>query len=316
MYAQDIAVITSKNLAKSGGIQSVTQTLFHDIFPIFFYENGIDDQIFDFRTIVFSGFDHNFVDLARSLKDHHINIAVFWHFSCASEVDPDVGESWRSVVPLLVDRTVDLFITCKAGFDNVVSNLFGIPTFFILNNAVDTSFRTLPKHGLGIYSGSSDYWVKNLRPNLYATLMTGLPVDILPYDDTIRSVVEMLGKTSYVTGITDRLDHSAFLKRMSSCELVSYVTFTEGAPILPLEALNNGVICLTGYNHHYFQSDSRLSSLLMVNRPDDPVTISQAILKALDNKKEILERYQIWKAHYDVEQRTNFDMLLQQLTSL
>lgn len=318
MYPHDIAVVSSKFLAKSAGILSVTKTLFSDRgFPTFFLgeDDSLEERLKDFRTVIFSGYDATFAELTHHLKANGKKVVVFWHFSSASEVDTDIGSAWRSLVPFMQDHQIDLFITCKKGLDNVISSLFHIPAFFILNNATDTSFASLPKQGLGIYSGSSDYWVKNLRPNLYATLMTGLPVDILPYDDTIKSVVESLHKTDCVTGINDRLDHQDFLKRLASRELVSYVTFTEGAPILPLEALNNGVICLTGMNHHYFANDSRLSSLLIVPRPDDPETIYPAILTALDNKQEILERYKLWKAQYDAEQLTNFANLVTCLNS-
>jgi hypothetical protein len=106
------------------------------------------------------------------------------------------------------------------------------------------------------------------------------------------------------------------MKRMASRELVTYCTFTEGAPILPLEALNNGVICLTGNNHHYFEGDERLKELLIVHRPDDPETIYNAIENALNHKEEILERYNVWKSKYDDEQKKNFEQLLNCLSSL
>jgi len=318
MVSHNIAIISSKSLSKSGGILSVTQTLFSSIFPIYYLneETNLEMQLADVRAVVFSGFDQIFVKLARHLKGRGKKIVVIWHFSSASEVDPDIGAAWRALLPLLSEHLIDLFVTCKKDFDIVASNLFRIPTFFLMNNAFETSFADIPKCGLGIYSGSSDYWIKNLRPNLYAALMTGLPVDILPYDSTLQGIVEGLQKTDFVTGISDRVDHDTFMMRLASRELISYVTFSECGPIIPLEALNNGVICLTGNNHHYFEEDSRLKSFLVINRPDDPYAIYQSIVTALENKREIIGRYKIWKFQYDEKQQANFEQFIDLITSL
>lgn len=316
------AIVTSSKLAKSGGIQTITQTLFKDTFPIFFLEKeeNLENRLKEYDVVLFSGFDKNFIELATELRANMTKVVVFWHFSTACEVDTDIGEAWRALLITLSNQGIDLFITCKPGVDKVISNLFGISTFFIMNNALDSSYASEPKEGIGIYSGSSDYWVKNIRPNLYGALMTGDLVDILPYDDTLKSIVEMVGATNRVTGTKERLAHNEFLKRMSSRQLVTYATFTEGAPILPLEALNNGTICLTGNNHHYFEGhpgdDGRLKEFLTVYRPDDPATICNAIQRAMANREYILSEYRKWKAWYDERQKENFNQLIELLNFL
>lgn len=318
MSTKDLAVVTSSTLAKNGGIQTITRSYFSPICPIFDLSSADfnQNQLNNFKTIIFSGFDHTFVQLARHLKSIGTKLAVFWHFSGACEVDSDVGNAWRSLLPFLTDRSIDLFITCKKGFDKVITTLFNIPAFFIMNNVLESSFRDIPKNGLGIYSGSSNYWVKNLYANLYACLMVGLPIDIVPYDETLKSVVHSSNRESLVTGVNNQLPYGDFLKRLSTRKLVSYVSFTECAPIIPLEALNNGVICLTGNNHHYFEEDERLRSMLVVSRPDDPAAIFYAIDYALMHRNEILQRYDMWKTSYDFVQKRNFENLLSLLNSL
>ena len=314
----NIAVVTSRSLAKSGGIQTVTRTLFEGVLPIFFLgeDEDLEKKLESYSTVVFSGFDETFVELNRTLRKHGKKIAMFWHFGAASEVDVDLGRAWRAVVQMNKEGNFDLFITCKYGLEFTASKLFKLPSFLILNNAMEDNYKNINKEGIGIYSGSSDYWVKNLRPNLYAALMTEMHVDIAPYDDTIRGVVKDLGMDTFVTGVNGRVNHDDFLKRMASRELVSYVTFAEGAPIMPLEALNNGVVCLTGDNHHYFREDQRLHDLLVVTRPDDPKAIYDAILRGIANKKEIIQRYSEWKKGYDKLQKENFEQLLKGLTAL
>lgn len=315
----NIAVITSGSFAKSGGIQTVTRTLFEGVMPILYLdkegEENIKNKVKECDSILFSGFDSQTVELTEWAKEKGKKVAVFWHFACASEVDTDLGAAWQSLLSLLCRGKVDLFVTCKYGQSEIIEKLFGVKTFLILNNSLVESYRDEPKNGIGIFSGSSDYWVKNLRPNLYASLMTEKQVDIVPYEDSIRDMVRIMGMENRVTG-ESRLEHSLFLKRMASCELVTYVTFAEGAPILPLEALNNGVICLTGDNHHYFADDQRLRDFLVCTRPDDPYAIYKAIERALANRDEILARYYSWKLRYDEAQKQNFNLFIEVLKNM
>ncbi len=318
MISSDIAVVTNSNMAKNGGIITITYAFFRTLFPIFDTATAEDvlSELSSFRTIVFSGFGSDFVPLVRNLKSLGKKIVVIWHFSCASEVDKDIGEAWRALLPLLQSKDVDLFVSNKWNFENIIQKLYGINSFFLMNNIINSSRARVPKQGLGIYSGSSNYWIKNLYANLYACLMTDLPIDIIPYDDSLQKVVHSVGKDSLVSGTSERISYEAFQDRMATRQLITYVTFTESSPLTPLEALNSGVICLTGNNHHYFTDDSALCSYLVISRPDDPFTISQYIVRALDNQKEILERYRAWKTIYDEKQSSNFDQFISLLSSL
>ena len=319
MSAKDIVMITSSELAKNGGIATITALFSHKAnVPLYDLatSSNLPVSLSDFKTILFSGFDSSFVGLARYLKSIGKKIAVWWHFSCASEVDKDIGNAWRALLPLLKDHSIDLFITCKKDVDKIIHSFFGIKTFFVMNNITDSSHRDLPKEGLGIYSGSSNYWIKNLYSNLYACLMTDLPVDIIPYDSSLKDIVQNLGREHQVTGLSSHIEYEKFQNRMASRELVSYVTFSECSPLIPLEALNNGVICLTGNNHSYFSEDEKLRSFLVVSRPDDPMTVYHSITCALNHKFEILERYSDWKTAYDRKQECNFNDFFTLLASL
>lgn len=319
MYAKDIAIVTSGALAKNGGIITISEVFAHKAnIPLYDLATNpaVPVLLNDFQTILFSGFDESFVELTRYLKSIGKKIAVWWHFSCACEVDNDIGKAWRALLPLLKDHSIDLFISSKKDVDRIIHNFFGIPTFFVMNNITDTSRRNLPKEGLGIYSGSSNYWIKNLYSNLYACLMTKLHVDIIPYDSSLQGIVQNLGMEQYVTGLSERIDYEDFQSRLASRELVSYVTFSECAPLIPLEALNNGVICITGNNHSYFCEDERLRSMLVVSKPDDPMSIYRSINYALMHKFEIMERYAEWKSSYDRTQQYNFIRLFELISSL
>lgn len=69
-----------------------------------------------------------------------------------------------------------------------------------------------------------------------------------------------------------------------------YVTFSECAPMLPLESYEAGVPCIMGNNNHYFLN-SKLQDLVVVSNEQDITEIKDKILSALENKEEILILY-------------------------
>lgn len=312
----NICVVSHHGLPKSAGIQTVTRTLFENHFPIFYLDKEPNLSLDNFDLIIMSGFDKEFIPLTEKLHAAGKKIAVFWHYSAAHEVDSEISECWLALLNMVQNGLVDMFINCKKDLHQMVESLFCIPAFFIMNNAMETQYCDIEKNGIGIYSGSSDYWAKNLRPCLYGAALSGKPIDVLPYDESLQKIVEQIGISNRVTGISEPLKHDDFLKRMSSCEAVCYVTFTEAAPILPLEALNNDVICLVGNNHPYFKEDPVLKDYLTVLEPDNPVEINRKMQIALKHREEILMRYRNWKASYDIRQAENFQIFLRKLDEL
>ena len=309
--------VTSKLFAKSGGIQTVTQTLFKGVFPIFFYENeeNLKKEFNPGDVAVFSGYNADTAELVEELKANGVKVVVFWHFAAAHELDESIRVDWLPLLKQLGEDKIDLFVSCKPGVAEMAEKMFGVKSFFIMNNSYDAA-DVRGKDGLGIYSGSSNYWVKNIPTNLYACLLTGRNTDVLPYEPSLEDIVRLCHAEDRVTGVTGGLPHEEFVQRMASRELVTYCTFSEGAPILPLEALNSGTLCLTGDNHHYWQTDEILRNLLVVNDVQDPVTIANAIERALARKDEILARYGGWKDWYDGQQVRNFQRFLDLLDTL
>ena len=87
---------------------------------------------------------------------------------------------------------------------------------------------------------------------------------------------------------------------MAKRDVVLYVTFSECAPMLPIESLEVGTICIMGHNHHYFQG-TKLHDYLVVEREDDIISIYEKIENALKHKDEIFELYKEWKKQNDAE---------------
>ena len=77
---------------------------------------------------------------------------------------------------------------------------------------------------------------------------------------------------------------------MSKCDITLYVTFSECAPMLPLESFYVGVPCITGNNHHYFKN-TELEKYLVVNNEDNALEISDKVIMCINNKDKVLSLY-------------------------
>ena len=101
-----------------------------------------------------------------------------------------------------------------------------------------------------------------------------------------------------VTGVDKALPRNELLKRMSKNTINLYVTFSECAPMLPIESFEVGTICLTGNNHHYFKN-TELEKYIVVDNEESPIEISNKIKLCLNNKEQVLKLYNIWKKNND-----------------
>ena len=85
-----------------------------------------------------------------------------------------------------------------------------------------------------------------------------------------------------------------------------YVTFTECAPLTPLESLELGVPCLTGNNHHYWEG-TELEKYLVVEQADGVNRIYEKMEYCIANRDKILKLYREWKKQYDIEAKRNIE---------
>lgn len=113
-----------------------------------------------------------------------------------------------------------------------------------------------------------------------------------------------------IDGSSTTIKRENLLEKMSSKDINLYVTFSECAPMLPIESLELGVPCITGNNHHYFKN-TKLQDYLVVNREDDITEIYNKILLVLKNKEEIMEIYRNFKKEYDKESKKSVEEFLE-----
>ena len=160
---------------------------------------------------------------------------------------------------------------------------------------------------VGLYS-SGDRWVKNTYNQLSAvSLLKNAHVDCIPLNGKITTMAKLYNIN--IGGKTNNVSREEMYKRLANNDINLYITFTECAPLIPLESLELGVICITGNNHHYFKG-TELEKYLVVDKVDDIMEIYNKINIALENKERILELYQEWKKEYSKEAKENVEEFL------
>ena len=85
-----------------------------------------------------------------------------------------------------------------------------------------------------------------------------------------------------------------------------YVTFSECAPMLPIESFEVGTVCLTGNNHHYFKN-TELEKYLVVDNEESPTAIADKINICMKNKDKVMKLYKEWKQENDRNSKMSAD---------
>lgn len=251
--------------------------------------------------VVFSAMCLGWKELAYYLKkkNPNIKIKVFWHGSISQVSEPYGWQRNLELIDMCKDGTISVFGTCKESLVKFYENL-GIKTKLIKNNVILSKKikHEIPNNiVIGIYASSKDSWLKNIFTQIAAvSLIKDATIDVIPMDHEIVSFAKSLGLK--VTGADKAIPREELLKRMSKNTMNLYVTFSECAPMLPIESLEVGTICLTGNNHHYFK-DTSLEKYLVVNNEESPLAIAEKIKLCMKNEKEILKEYKTWKKEND-----------------
>ncbi len=300
------------------GVTSATKELFENLVPLQgIITNSQVDLIANIiieikpKQVIFSAFEYGYDRLARKIKklDSNIKIKVFWH-SSNSQINNQLVDimNWKTnlkVINLYRAGVIDVFGTCKESLVNFYKSQ-GFITAFIQNTVrLDENLKydinklkndSRKNIVIGLYAAGMD-WRKNMFNQIAgASIIKNTIIDSVPLNFEGQVFASKLGIEMY--GIDKGIPRKELLKKMSTNDINLYVTFSECAPMLPIESMEVGTICLTGDNHHYFKN-SELEEYLVVSREDDVCCISEKIEYALKNKDKIFEIYNKWKEEYD-----------------
>lgn len=308
------------------GVTSATKELFTNLLPleeVFLDKNVImlSDMIIQtgVSQVIFSAFDYGWDKIAIRLKKINPNIKIksFWHGSHSQVIEKINWETNVMIINLHKKGIIDVMGTCKESLVNFYKSQ-GYKTAFLkntvrLNEDIKTKIGKINKNtdtdhlNIGLYSAGTDWRKNTYNQVMAASLFDNATLELIP----LRYEIEKLAYDNdlKVVGSNSHLKREELLLKMAQNDITLYVTFSECAPMLPIESLEVGTLCIMGNNHHYFKG-TKLYDYLVVEREDDIIAIRDKIKYALENKEEIFSLYKEWKKNNDEESKKSVEEFL------
>lgn len=264
----------------------------------------------DCEQLIFSSFAVGWKKLAIFLKKNkpELKIKTYWHGSHSQILDSYGWNRNIEIIKLHKKGIVDVIATCKESLLKFYKKE-GYDACF-LTNKVSIDVKPEKKHSInnvkiGLYAAKCDDWRKNMYTQMAAvSLMKNAVIDMVPLNDSAKDFAKILGIK--IEGLDRSLTRNELLKRMSKNDVNLYVTFSECAPMLPLESMEMGVVCITGNNHHYFNNDE-IEKYIVINDEENVEEIKEKIELAIKNKNKIINMYNKFsrKNQNEAKKRTN-----------
>lgn len=299
---------STKELFKNNvGISELLNEEEIDIIAKCIVENNI-------KQVIFSPIVYGWKELIESIKqkNNDIKIKFFWHGSHSLFVNRDEAYFLYNILELCDRNLVSSIAFAKDSMADFYSQK-GYNSYFVKNNITNIDIKQIKlsamyqecklerdntKVNIGLYS-AGDRWEKNIYNQLSAiSMVKNSIVDLIPTNATSKEFCRMINLPIYSN--RKYVNHEKMLCKMASNDINLAVTFTECAPMTPLESFETGTMCLTGNNHHYFKN-TELEKYLLVKSEDDIDEIYKKINICLENEKKILELYKLWKKEYNKE---------------
>lgn len=298
------------------GVTSATKELFENYLPMqeVFLNSNVDKIVSKIvelnpKQVIFSAFNYGWDKIAIKIRQQapQIKLKSFWHGSHSQVIEEINWGTNLMVINLHKAGVIDVMGTCKASLVEFYKSQ-GYVTAFLKNTVrltdeVKAEIAKVKKEDngklkFGLYSASTDWRKNTFNQVMAASSFDNAELEVVPLKYELKKLayyneLEIVGSESH-------LKREDLLVQMAKRDVVLYVTFSECAPMLPIEALEAGAICIMGHNHHYFQG-TRLHDLLVVEREDDLTDIENKIKYALEHKDEIFELYGEWKKQNDAE---------------
>lgn len=267
------------------------------------------------KIVIFNAFAFGWEEIIKELKNinNEIIVKVVFHGGNALLSEDYDWQVFNIIIDLYNNKKID-----EIGF--VKKSLYefykekGYNVSFLMNNIYIENkelYKNENKNSnivkIGMYA-SGNRWVKNTYNQISAvSLIENAELDCVPLSDKVNILARKYNLN--VNGVTTNIPREELYKRMSNNDINIYVTFTECAPLVPLESLELGVPCITGDNHHYFEG-TELEDYLIVKKEDDIIAIKNQILYCLENKEKVMKLYKEWKKKYNEEAKKSVEEFL------
>ena len=303
------------------GVTSATKELFTNIIDCGELYRSKDIKLVgntilnsNINQVIFSSFAIGDKELVKYLKKNNnkIKIKTYWHGSHSQVLDSYGWERNKEIIDLHKHNYIDVMASCKESLQNFYRNE-GFNSYFITNK-VTTNIKPENKKNkkeirIGLYAAKCDDWRKNMFSQMAAvSLIDNAVLDMVPLNDTAKEFAKTIGLK--IDGIEKSISRDELLKRMSNNNINLYVTYSECAPMLPLESFEMNVPCITGNNHHYF-TNTELEKYLVVNDEESPIEIKNKIEKCIDNEDTIKILYKKFKNDNLKKAKENVDEFIE-----
>lgn len=298
------------------GVTSATKELFENYLPMqeVFLNSNVDKIVSKIvelnpNQVIFSAFNYGWDKIATKIRQlaPQIKLKSFWHGSHSQVIEEINWGTNLMVINLHKAGIIDVMGTCKASLVEFYKSQ-GYVTAFLKNTVrltddVKAEIAKVKREDngklkFGLYSASTDWRKNTFNQVMAASSFENAELEVVPLKYELKKLAYY--NELKIVGSQSHLKREDLLVQMAKRDVVLYVTFSECAPMLPIEALEAGAICIMGHNHHYFQG-TRLHDLLVVEREDDLIDIENKIKYALEHKDEIFELYKEWKKQNDSE---------------
>ena len=261
----------------------------------------VDNQI---KTAIFSQIVDGWTQVIEEIKklNPEVKIKVIWHGNCYEFFSDYTWNLNKEVMNLYKEKKIEAFAFVRSTMYEFYKKV-GFKSFYLQNNVHKKDIPMIKKEKtdqikIGIYNADTRE-LKNIYTALSAMkLVPNAVADVVPINEGAKKFTEILGLET--TSINDYIPNEELLKRIQNNDINIYPTFTENAPMFPLESFEMGVPCLLGNNNDYFVG-TKLGYYVILTREDDPAYIKERILNCMEHKEEIMKLYEEWKKQFDVK---------------
>lgn len=294
------------------GVANSTKGLFKNIVPLeHVYKKKIINNIAseiaknNIKSVIFSQVCDGWIEILKQVKkiNENIKIKVIWHGNCYEFFSDFTWNLNKEVMHLYKKNKIDSFAFVRTTMYEFYKKA-GFKSFYLQNNVHLANIEKIrekrkdTKKKIGIYNADSRE-LKNIYTSLSAIkLLEDGVADVVPINDGAKKFAKILKLK--VTSVNDYIPTEELLKRIQQNEVNIYPTFTENAPMFPLESFEMGVPCLLGNNNDYFVN-TKLGEYIILTKEDDPEYIKDKIVKCIENKEEIVRLYKEWKKEFDIK---------------
>lgn len=254
------------------------------------------------KSVIFSQICDGWTTIIEELKKMNsgIKVKVIWHGNCYEYFSDFTWNLNKEVMNLYKQKKIDSFAFVRSTMYEFYKKT-GFKSYYLQNNvhkknAGRIAINRNKKTKIGIYNADSRE-LKNIYTALSAMkLVPNSIADVVPINEGAKKFTEILQLET--TSINNYIPNEELMKRIQKNDINIYPTFTENAPMFPLESFEMGVPCLLGNNNDYFVG-TRLGEYVILEREDDAEYIKNKIITALEHREEIMNLYQEWKKEFD-----------------